>query len=116
MAVLRLKQILYRKIKGASLTEVLIASSLILLVFGIAIATLNNVLQASVAKRKERIEATLYELQYLYKNKKIKLPFYDERGEWDIRIEKEEDIILFEAINRSIKKEITKKIIAFEVQ
>lgn len=104
--------ILNKKVSASSLTEVLIATVLIVVVIGIAITTLNNVLQNSVTKSTQAIETELSELQYLYKNKKITLPFYDEIDNWNVSITKDSElnVILFEAAHQTTKKSILKKL------
>lgn len=108
--------VVLKKVKASSLTEVLVATVIILLVFGIAIATLNNVLQSSVNKNTHSIKTMLTKLEYQYKNNRIKLPFYEEVDNWKIEIQKDKDAIIFEAENTNSKKKITKKLIAFETK
>lgn len=102
-----------KKVRASSLTEVLVASVLILVVFGIAVVTFDSTLQSTINTNTQPIETELNELQYLYKNGKIKLPFKDAIGNWEITIEKKvlqnETVIFFDAVHKISKKRITKK-------
>lgn len=114
-----LKKLLFKKVKASSLTEVLVASVLILVVFGIAVITLDTTLQSSVNKNTQQIETELYELQYLYKYQKITLPYRDDINDWQISIEQiidqKKSLVLFEAIHKLSKKKIIKKSKAIEI-
>lgn len=109
-----------KKVNASSLTEVLVATTLILLVFAIAIATLNNILTSITKHSTTAIETELIELQYQYIHNNIQLPFYTESNEWQIQvmsqIENNHKYVLFEAINKESKKKCIKKIIAIEDQ
>ena len=107
-----------KKLRASSLTEVLVATVLIVLVLGIAIATLNNVLQNNVTKQTQHIETKLFEIQYLYRNGKIKLPFNDEFEGWNIVILKENntDFITLDAEHSVSKRKIVKKMLVNEDQ
>jgi hypothetical protein len=102
-----------KKVKASSLTEVLVASVLILVVFGIAVVTFDSTLQSTININTQPIETELNELQYLYRHGKIKPPFKDAVGNWEINVEKKviqnETIVFFDAIHKSTKKRITKK-------
>lgn len=102
-----------KRVKASSLTEVLVASVLILVVFGIAVVTFDSTLQSTININTQPVETELNELQYLYKHGKIKLPFKDAVGNWEINVEKKviqnETIVFFDAIHKSTKKRITKK-------
>jgi len=103
-----------KKVRASSLTEVLVATVLILVVFGIAVVTFDSTLQSTINRNTQPIETELNELQYLYKNGKIKPPFKDAIGNWEITIEKKvlqnETFIFFDAVHKMSKKTITKKI------
>lgn len=107
-----------KKTKASSLTEVLVATTLILLVFAIAIATLNNILTSITKHSTTTIETELNELQYQYLNNNLNFPFYTENDEWQIEAtthtENNHNFILFEATNKLSKKKYSKKIIAIE--
>lgn len=116
--VVILKSFFSRKLKASSLTEVMVATVLIVVVFGIAIATLNNIMQSTVSRNTQAIEAELTELRYLYKNNKIKLPYADEIDDWKISILKVKEgmysVVHFEAVNTLHKKQLLKKEILIE--
>lgn len=107
-----------KKEEASSLTEVLVATVLLLLIFGITITTLNRVLYSSVTRNTHSIETTLNELMYQYQSKKIKSPTSLNVKKWQVSIQKITDngshFIVFEATHRVSKKTISKKIIAYE--
>lgn len=77
---------LLKKIKGATLVETLVASSLIVLVFLIASLSFNNIFQG-VAKNNDRnYQNRVKELTYLSYHQKINLPFEEETPQWTITI------------------------------
>lgn len=77
---------LLKKIKGATLVETLVASSLIVLVFLIASLSFNNIFQG-VAKNNDRnYQNRIKELTYLSYHQKIQLPFEEETPQWNITI------------------------------
>ncbi|QXP72528.1 hypothetical protein H0I31_02170 [Tenacibaculum sp. AHE15PA] len=114
-----LKKLLQQKVKASSLAEVLVASVLILIIFGIAVTALDTTLQSSVNKDTHQVETELYELQYLYKHGKIILPYNDETDDWLISVgkttEEKQILVLFEATHKLSKKIILKKSKALEV-
>ena len=101
------------KLKASSLTEVLVATVIILLIFAIAMATIDNVLFNSVKNKTHFIETELNQLVYEYKNGKIKLPYSSEEKNWFINsiitTENNTSIIIFEATHSITKQKITKK-------
>lgn len=70
----RLKKQLIVKLKASSLTEVIVATTILLVVFTIALATLNNII-ISAAKKDTSVMCTeIDRLMYKYKNNQIKVP------------------------------------------
>ncbi|MCD8406213.1 hypothetical protein [Tenacibaculum finnmarkense] len=108
-----------KKLIASSLTEILVATTLILLVFIITSATINNILNSITKTNTQVIEVELSKLQYLYLNKKINVPYFTENKEWIIEIlkhsENTTDLIVFEATHLKSKKKYSKKLIAIEI-
>lgn len=106
---------LLKKIKASTLMETLVATVLIVVVFMIASMILNNLFSNSIKNNTRNINAHLNELQYLYKNDKITLPYHDDYKTWEVTIKsqktKEQDIIQFEATNTKTDKTIKKSLI-----
>lgn len=115
-----LKTLHKKTLKGSSLTEVLIASVIILTVFGIAIATLDNVLFSSIKNKSSFIKTELNQLVYQYKHGALKLPYASEEEKWTITTiktsENNIDIVIFQASNSETKQKISKKSIVYEAQ
>jgi len=108
------------KLQASSLTEVLVASVIILIVFGIAITTLDNVLYNSVKNKNHFIETTLNQLAYEYQHNKITLPYSYEEGDWVFNtiktIENNMTIVIFEAKNTVTNKKLTKKTVVNDTE
>ncbi len=115
-----LKRYFFKKIAASSLTEVLIATVIIVLIFGIALTSLHNIMQSTINNRIQAIDTELTKLQYLYKNGLLTIPFSDEIDHWNISAQKIKDntnsYILFEAKNTVTNKHLIKKEITIEFQ
>lgn len=104
--------VVLKKINASTLMETLVATVLIIIVFMISSMVLNNLFSNSIKNNTRAIETHLNELQYLYMNKKLAIPYYDEFKSWNISIEmfKEngETQVFFEAINTNTNKTVEK--------
>lgn len=108
--------VILKKIKASTLMETLVATVLIVVVFMISSMILNNLFYNSIKNNTRGIETYLSELEYLYKNEKIMVPYYDDYNTWSITIESykvnDKSYILFEAINEETKQNYLKQIVA----
>ena len=111
----KLKLRLIKRLDASSLTETIVATTIILIVFAMATATLNNILGNSIEKDTAAIEGFLNEYRYTYKHKKPKLPETIEHGDWLIEVQHEKvakiELVLIEATHKRTHKKITKRII-----
>lgn len=111
----RIKKIASIKVRAASLVETLIATVVIMIVFGIAMATVTNVLERTVRSNTGVIDTELRKLEYLYQHEKIKVPDVREVGEWEIQIKKakegELNYIVFQAKHQKTQKKRTQRIL-----
>jgi hypothetical protein len=99
-----------RKIKGSTLMETLIATVLIMVIFIVSSLILNNLFSNSIKNNTRGITAKLNEIEYLYRNGKITLPFYDDYNAWEIKVElinTTEKVSIY-AINTKISKTVKK--------
>ncbi len=116
----RLKKIITAPINASSLTEVIVATSVLLIVFAIAMATLNNVMLTTVRKDTQRIEMKMEQFIYDYRNNPIKIPL--EITENDLiysiqRVEQQEIKLLeFSILNVVTKKRLVKNEIDMETK
>ena len=116
----RLKKIITAPINASSLTEVIVATSVLLIVFAIAMATLNNVMLTTVRKDTQRIEMKMEQFIYDYRNNPIKIPL--EITENDLiysiqRVEQQEIKLLeFSILNVVTKKRLVKNEIDVETK
>ena len=104
-----------KKLEGGSIVETLVASILIMIVFGISLVTVGNVLERTVKSNTRFVDNELYRLEYLYKNGKIQAPDVIQTKDWriEIDIEKDRDVeyIVFKATNKDQSKQIERKIV-----
>jgi len=107
--------VVLKKIKASTLMETLVATVLIVIIFMISSMILNNLFSNSIKNNTRDIEAQILELQYLYENDKLRIPYNDDFKEWQIvvdsYIENNMTIIEFEATNSNTSKTILKETI-----
>ncbi|MCH2218694.1 MAG: hypothetical protein MK076_11620 [Flavobacteriales bacterium] len=98
----------HTKIRGSSLVETLIATVLIMIVFGMGIATLGNVLEQTVKNNARFIDNELNRLEYLYQNNLLQVPDVIEIKDWQITIDKESRNNLTQVVFTATKKDNSK--------
>lgn len=79
-----------KKLRASSLTEVIAATTILLLVFGIAIATLNNLMVTSVRNDTHSLEIKLEKFVYQFKNNPVQIPFIRQEGNFVYTLHKKE--------------------------
>ena len=103
--------VILKKIKASTLMETLVATVLIIIVFMVTSMILNNLFFNTIKNNTTQIDAHLNELQYLYINNKLAIPYQADFNEWDISasayIESNKTIISFEAFNSVTNKKIS---------
>lgn len=118
--------VVLKKVKASTLMETLVATVLLVVVFMIASMILNNLFSNTIKSNTRAIEAHLKELEYLYINKKLDIPYQDDFKSWEITIQSQkveqqhrhinhqnqenQNQILFEAINIETRQTILKTI------
>ncbi len=107
---------LQKRVKASSLTEVLTASVIMMIVFGIAVTVLGTLIESLVNKNTQYIENELNEIHYLLEHQQIKIPFEEEMKDWNVTVEKESDsdFIIIQAVHLKTKKKVYRKIISYE--
>ena len=89
--------------------ETLIATVLIMVIFIVASLILNNLFTNSIKYQSRSITAKLNEIEYLYTNDKLQLPYYDDYEGWTIKLlTTTKDKVHLEASNTNTNKEIEK--------
>lgn len=78
--------VVLKKIRAATLVEVLTASVLIIVVFMIASLSFNNVFNNQLKGDQSSIDNKAKELEYLLIHKKIKTPYIEDFDGWEIRV------------------------------
>ena len=103
--------VILKKIKASTLMETLVATVLIIIVFMVTSMILNNLFFNTIKNNTTQIDAHLNELQYLYINNKLAIPYQADFNEWDISVstykENNKTIISFEAFNSVTNKKIS---------
>lgn len=94
------------------------ATIIIIVVFGIAMATLSNIMQNILQRNTKSIQAKLNEVVYLYQHKVIKLPYKVIDDDWAIYISKGKGTnlneVALEVTSKKTNKTITRKIVSYE--
>ena len=108
--------VILKKVRASTLMETLVATVLIVVIFMISSMILNNLFSNTIKSNTRVIDAYANELEYLYKNDRLRLPYNDDFKSWTISVESHlentESLILFEAIHTQTQQSITKEIIA----
>ncbi|NVK51290.1 MAG: hypothetical protein HWD85_00025 [Flavobacteriaceae bacterium] len=116
--MVRLKRILYYNIKASSITETIVATSIIVIVFSIAIFSIHTILKNSIESSTSEIETEIHKITYQNRYNKLKVPTSLEVDNWIIHASesKKENInlLFFEATSKLSKKKLTKTIISNE--
>ena len=103
------------RVKASSITETIVATTIIIIVFTIAILSLNNVLQNIIENDTSAVERRINELIYKSQYEKIITSDSYEEGDWIVSLAKEKqnnvDFIVIEALNRKTKRKLVKSII-----
>ncbi|SNR15450.1 hypothetical protein [Tenacibaculum jejuense] len=107
-----------KKIRASSLNEVLVATIIIILVFGIAMAILTNLMRGLAMKETHEQHTVLNELVYQYENDKVKVPYNSSDGKFSyaVFLENENGMnwLNFEITSKRTNKVVVKKIIVNE--
>ena len=107
-----------KKIKASSLNEVIVATIIIVIVFGITIASLSNIMQNIVNRKEKSLQNKLNEVIYQYHHNIIKIPYRVNEEGFLIYAsnQKNNDFneIKFEVASEKTGKMITRKIISYE--
>ncbi|MEW7280946.1 hypothetical protein ABW636_20325 [Aquimarina sp. 2201CG1-2-11] len=78
--------VILKKIKAATLLEVLTASVLIIIVFMIASLSFNTVFSNQIKRDQSAIENRIKEIEYLFIHKQIQVPYTEDFDGWEIII------------------------------
>lgn len=104
------------QVKGSSLIETLIATIIVMIVFGIAMMSVTNILENTVKNSTSAIDIELNKLMYQYHHDLIKVPDTIDYGLWkvDVKTVKEGTLtyVTFEAMHTVNGKVKSKKLIA----
>ena len=98
--------------------EVIVATTILLTVFAIAIFTLNNLLLSTVQKETQSMETQLEKLRYQYTNQQLKIPISYREDEFIIAVQKmnqnNQQFVVFSITNSKTNKSVTKKQLFYE--
>lgn len=108
-----------KKVHAATLIESLVASVIIVVVFAIASLTLNNVFKSSIKSNTSSVEHRMNKLEYLFLNKKLKLPYNEKFEDWTIELSKKEEnnqsFYVIESEKATTKRSISRKL-TYEIE
>ncbi len=97
--------VVLKKIRAGTLVETMIASVIIIVVFLIASLSLNNVFKGAIKADDSALENRIKEVIYFTKNEKLIIPFYEDNQFWELAIEKMNNQIILEVLNKKNLKE-----------
>lgn len=104
--------VVLKKVKSATLVEVIVASVLVVIVFMIASLVLNNLVLNTFSKNTHPVETRLNALEYELQNGLIQLPYEENFKGWDIVIQTQKteskENLLIEAVNGQNGKKVTR--------
>lgn len=105
--------VVLKKIKSATLVEVIVASVLIVIIFMIASLVLNNLVLNTFSKNTHPIENRLNKLEYELQNGMVKLPYQEKYEDWNItittkKLDSNEELSIL-AIKENTKKQILRE-------
>jgi hypothetical protein len=107
--------VILKKVGGSTLMETLVATVLIVIIFMISSMILNNLFSNSIKNNTTDIDAQLSELEYLYENEKLVIPYDDDFKDWQILVDSYKEntitIVEFEATNTKTSKTVKTEII-----
>ncbi|WP_103069714.1 hypothetical protein [Aquimarina sediminis] len=95
--------VVLKKIRAATLIEVLTASVLIIIVFMIASLSFNNIFNNQIKQDHSAIENRVKELEYLFIHQKVKLPYAEDFDGWEIVITSTEDVAILSYTKNNIE-------------
>lgn len=75
-----------KKIKASTLVETIVASVIILLIFGISSTLLNTIYKSSLQQDKSVLRYEIQKLKYHYDQGEIKLPYKEEHGTFILKM------------------------------
>lgn len=93
------------KLKGNTLVETLVGTAIILIVFSIAVLTLNRLYLLTFKHNTIRLDNQINKLIYLERNDKLELPYQESFNDWEITLYKNGDSIKIEANNSNNNQE-----------
>lgn len=79
--------LLKKRIKASTLMETMVATVLIVVIFMLSSLILNNLFTVQVKGNLQPLKTHLDEVEYLYSNEKLVVPYYEEWNDWSISIE-----------------------------
>lgn len=110
--------VVLKKIKASSLNEVLVATTIIVLIFGIAMAILSNLLKMMANRDQYQQHTILNELMYQYENEKLTVPYFASDAKYQVEIVKEQkqakNWVSFEITSKRTEKKLIKKLLMDE--
>lgn len=114
----KLKYFFLTKLKASSITEVIVASAILVIVFTIAITTLSTIITSTVQNDTSKMETEIQQLIYQYTHKQLKTPTTYQQEEYMISVQKftqnKLPMVAFLVVNSHSKKRSSQKWLAHE--
>jgi hypothetical protein len=104
--------VVLKKVKASTLTETLVATVLIMIVFMVSSIILNNVFTNTIKYNTNTINSHFDELEYLCNNNKIILPYKNTFNNWDVSVvkikENNKEVIIITGDNKETDRTVEK--------
>ena len=101
------------KVSASSLVETIVATVIIMIVFGIAMNSMLGVVKQTTENSTHKIDSKLQKLSYEYQNNVLKVPNTIEIPQWSIVIKEQQEgkltFVVFRATHKKNKKTFPKK-------
>lgn len=98
--------VVLKKLKASTLVETIVASVIILLVFGISSSIINQVYKTTLNNDKSKIDYQIDKLLYQYEHNAVLTPYKEEFDTFILSLEKDAKEIIIEAISLDGKQSL----------
>ena len=103
--------VVLKKIRAATLIETLTASVILIIVFMIASLSFNNIFTNHIKRDHSAIENRIKEVEYLMIHDKLKIPYIEDFGAWEIEVtnKKKHTVITYSQGSNTYEKQLIKR-------
>lgn len=100
--------VVLNKLKASTLVETLVATVIIITIFLMATVLLNQLFIYALNNSHRDLDTEINKLEYRILNNKIKTPYFDNFNDWGIKIYKNKNAFLIEAMHLKTNKKVSR--------